>query len=775
MKNILLSEVKDKTYLLFAQVDSVQHYVRTILRPSMYHTIGKNTFIRESMSSSFISQQIMENMNFPKENYYYRRVALHARNPKFEANNMEKYFIDYFKKNPRKKIWEGIKQIHGKDYYITTRPVRFVKSCMRCHGMPSKAPSEITAQYGSLRGFNYPEGQISGLDLVGIPIETSSLRIKETAIRYAFIAFGGALFLFGMISMLFNRLVVHNLRLVLSIFHGDAKDKHAKEIFEKIHAGDEIHEIFHATEELGTHLKEARAKLEQYAENLQTMVTERTNDLEQETRERQQDVHLFVDILNRLNTTSSRPELLDQALALIGARFDVSSITYTSADSSLSPHTWPPTAQPSILPGKWKNLLTTKKALFDSHSALIPVVTQDTMWGLLSLHWDQVLGMPLQTRQVLTALGQQLALVIENLKALDDLLHQHTILQSVFGGISDPLLLLDISGQVIIANPAARTHFSWSDNTPATAIPLARILASHPAMQRAEKCWSTPPQPISHDIDICNHHLMVTIYPLQNAERLVMYVQDNTSEKKMIARIQQSEKMVAMGTFAAGLAHEINNPLGIILCYTELLRTSVRSSQELEDLSIIEKHAKQAQNVVQDLLNFAHVKKNHDIPCNLNTTLASLYQIFKVQAEAKHIQLSLNLPQSPVTMNISSRDMEHILTNLFINALDALTNHQGRIDIRSEVKKDAGVVLLVIRDNGPGIDENDLPHIFDPFYTTKDVGYGTGLGLSVVYNLIHDNEGEITVYNDNGAVFEITLPFLLPTDTHVPDSNDPHC
>jgi signal transduction histidine kinase/cyclophilin family peptidyl-prolyl cis-trans isomerase len=759
MRNILFTEVKDKTHLLFAQVDSIQNYVRTILRPSMYQLLGTDRFVLESMSSSFVSKQIMEDLKFPKQNYHYRRVAINARNPKFEANELEREFIEYFRKTPNKKIWEGIRKIRGEDYYITTRPVRFEKPCMRCHGTPQQAPEEIIARYGSSRGFNYPEGKISGLDLVGIPIQVSFLRIKEAAISYAIMALGGALFFFGMISVLFNRLVVHNLRRVLDIFHGEAKDTQGKKIFEKIHTGDEIHEIFRATEELGTHLKEARSKLEQYTENLEHMVAERTKDLEQETRERQLDVHLFVNILNRLNSTSSRPDLLNQTLALMGTRFQVSSISYVCATASQRPYTWPPTAIRCTLPDNWTTLLVDKQAVFDSRRAIIPVVTQDTAWGILCLHWDHDPGISVQTRQVLTALGQQLALAIENLQALDDLLHQRNILQSVFDGISDPLLLLDGTGQeVIIANAAARSNFSWPENRVPTAIPLPSILESHPAMLSEDGNLQTAPQPGSHEFHMHNRHFMVTIYPLRQSDRLAMYVRDNTSEKKMIARMQQSEKMIAMGKFAAGLAHEINNPLGVILCYTELLRIAATSQQDIEDISIIEKHARQAQNVVQDLLNFAHIKKNPDVNCDLFATLASLHQVFKVQAEAKHIQLNMDSAEPPVTIKVSSRDIEHILTNLFVNGLDVLQPGEGRIDITARVKKDSGIVVLTVRDNGPGIPEKDLPNIFDPFYTTKEVGHGTGLGLAVVYNLVQDNDGEISVYNDHGAVFEITLP-----------------
>ena len=761
MKNILLSEVKDKTHLLFAQVDSVQHYVRTVLRPSMYAMLGTDRFVRESMSSSFVSKQIMEDLKFPKQDYHYRRVAINARNPKFEANELEKEFIEYFRKTPGKKVWEGVKKLKGEEYYITTRPVRFAKSCMRCHGSPEHAPKEVRAEYGSTRGFNYPEGEISGLDLVGIPIQVSFLRIREAAISYAIMALGGALFFFGMVSVLFNRLVVHNLRRVLDIFHGDAKDHQEKKIFEKIHTGDEIHEIFHATEELGTHLKDARNKLEQYAENLEHMVAERTEDLEQETRERQQDVRLFVDILNRLNTTQSRAELLDRALALIGTRYGVSSITYVCAAASQRLYTWPKTVLARPLPDDWTRLLVDKQSVFDQREAIIPVVTQDTAWGMLCLHWDHDPGIPVQTRQVLTALGQQLALAIENLQALDDLLHQRNILQSVFEGISDPLFLLDGTGQVIIANSAARDNFSWSANRTQSAIPLARMLESHPAVSTGTGNLETGKEPSSHEIHIHKRHFMVTIYPLRQSNRVAIYVRDNTSEKKMITRMQQSEKMIAMGKFAAGLAHEINNPLGVILCYTELLRTAVATDQDLEDLRVIEKHARQAQSVVQDLLNFAHVKKNPHVHCDLSATLSGLNQVFKVQAEAKHIRLHMDTDEEPVTIKASCSDIEHILTNLFVNGLDALEPGKGRIDITTKVKKDPAVVVITVRDNGPGIPQEDLARIFDPFYTTKEVGHGTGLGLAVVYNLVQDNEGDINVYNDDGAVFEIILPLKV--------------
>jgi signal transduction histidine kinase len=251
---------------------------------------------------------------------------------------------------------------------------------------------------------------------------------------------------------------------------------------------------------------------------------------------------------------------------------------------------------------------------------------------------------------------------------------------------------------------------------------------------------------------------MINIYPLHQSDRVAIYIRENTSEKKMLARMQQSEKMISMGKFAAGLAHEINNPLGVILCYTELLRTVLPGPQEKEDLKIIEKHARQAQKVVQDLLNFAHLKRDSHEHCDLPATITTLHQVFKVQAEAKHITLTMDTPKNAPLVQISCSALEHILTNLFINALDALPPLEGKIDIRTSVNNKQGSVTITVHDNGPGIPEENIFRIFDPFYTTKDVGHGTGLGLAVVYNLIQDNNGEIFVYNDHGAVFEVVLP-----------------
>ena len=759
LKNLLLSEVKDKTHLLFAQVDSVQNYVQQVLRPSMYDLLEDKRFVRESMSSSFISREIMEKMEFPKEEYLYRRVAINARNPRFEVNDLERTFITYFQKVKDKNVWEGIKKCNGEEYYITTRPVRFGKPCMRCHGNPENAPPEIIAQYGNTRGFCYQEGEISGLDLVGIPIQKSFLHIREAAISYAIMALGGALFFFGMVSVLFNRLVVHNLRRVLAIFHEETEDNREKKILEKIQTGDEINEIFHATEELGTHLKAARRKLEQYTQNLEHMVAERTEDLERETSERQQDVHLFVDILNGLNATQSRTNLLHTSLELLGTRFGVSAISYICAAASERTYTWPRTCILRPLPAHWRTLLVDKQPLFEKMRAIIPVVTQDTAWGMLSLDWDHPKHLPIQTRKVLTALGQQLALALENLQALDDLLHQHNILQSVFEGISDPLFLMDGRGSVIIANSAARKNFSWPEH-PGTSghIPLLRFLTDESTQDPDISTTDRISTACSRETRIDNRYFLINVYPLRQSDRVAIYIRENTSEKKMLSRMQQSEKMISMGKFAAGLAHEINNPLGVILCYTELLRTALPGPQETEDLNIIEKHARQAQKVVQDLLNFAHLKKDINEHCDLSATIASLQQVFKVQAEAKHITLTMEAPENAPQVKISCSDLEHILTNLFINALDVLPPHAGKIDIRATVNKKQGSITLQVRDNGPGIPEEDISRIFDPFYTTKEVGHGTGLGLAVVYNLIEENNGEIIVYNDHGAVFEISLP-----------------
>ncbi|MFO7884630.1 MAG: ATP-binding protein [Desulfobacteraceae bacterium] len=223
-------------------------------------------------------------------------------------------------------------------------------------------------------------------------------------------------------------------------------------------------------------------------------------------------------------------------------------------------------------------------------------------------------------------------------------------------------------------------------------------------------------------------------------------------------QIAQADKLAALGELSAGVAHAINNPLGIILGYTQLLLKQ-ETGQGKADLEIIEKHVKNCRQVVTDLLAFS--RKDSDSPGVIDITeiIENVTHFLSNHSDFQNIEMTFT-PCRRDTLKIlgSEQGLSQVLVNLIINACHA-TRKAGRIDIitRKTLDKNA---LIIVKDNGRGIEKKNLARIFDPFFTTKPPGQGTGLGLSVGYGIIKQHNGTIKVksHTGRGSVFTISLP-----------------
>ncbi len=237
------------------------------------------------------------------------------------------------------------------------------------------------------------------------------------------------------------------------------------------------------------------------------------------------------------------------------------------------------------------------------------------------------------------------------------------------------------------------------------------------------------------------------------------FIIKNVNEKRqMEQQIAQADKLAALGELSAGVAHEINNPLGIILGYTQLLLKE--ESKHKDDLKIIEKHAQNCKAVVSDLLSFSRKGSSEMGIVDINKVVDGVIKFLSNHSDFRNIKMTLN-PHTGDRLNILGNEQElaQVIINLVINACHALDG-KGNIDIATEKTKQ-GKILIIVKDNGKGVEKKNLSRIFDPFFTTKPVGQGTGLGLSVGYGIIKRHRGDISVKSSEGkgSIFTITLPF----------------
>lgn len=236
-----------------------------------------------------------------------------------------------------------------------------------------------------------------------------------------------------------------------------------------------------------------------------------------------------------------------------------------------------------------------------------------------------------------------------------------------------------------------------------------------------------------------------------------------------------------MGQLAASIAHEINNPLGVIRCYAELLENSLKDGQEKDDVKIILKHVDGARNVLSDLLSFARPKAEKYEECNIEESINSLLELLKAKISKSKILYRVDLDKEIPDICTDRGILDQVLVNLFLNAVDAITKKGTKlytdkeeqkkasrkdelISIRAWAEKDQKQVCISVTDTGGGIKESELSKIFDPFYTTKSIGEGTGLGLTIAFGMIREMGGTLKVKNHyqdgakTGAVFTICLP-----------------
>jgi len=249
---------------------------------------------------------------------------------------------------------------------------------------------------------------------------------------------------------------------------------------------------------------------------------------------------------------------------------------------------------------------------------------------------------------------------------------------------------------------------------------------------------------------------------------------DITEKRKLEAQLQQAQKMEAIGTLAGGIAHDFNNILQAISGYTQLLLMGKEADNpDYEKLEAIEKSAQRASDLTKQLLIFSRKVESKLRPMDLNKETEQVSKILE-RTIPKMINIELHLAENLNIINADPAQIEQILMNLGVNARDAMPNG-GRLIFETENiildeqyckihlgSKSGHYVKLSISDTGHGMDKETLKYIFDPFYTTKETGKGTGLGLAMVYGIVKNHNGYIMCYSepDEGTIFKIYFPVI---------------
>jgi two-component system NtrC family sensor kinase len=232
-------------------------------------------------------------------------------------------------------------------------------------------------------------------------------------------------------------------------------------------------------------------------------------------------------------------------------------------------------------------------------------------------------------------------------------------------------------------------------------------------------------------------------------------------------QLVQSRKIAAVGTLTSGIAHELNNPINNIVLTAEALKEDFPSLGQEEALGLIQDilvQSERASEIVKGLLDFSRSEHPDFDRLSIAAVVHDTLKLVRNQLALSGIQVEEEYPPGLPAIHGDRKSLQQVFLNLFINAIQAMLEG-GTLVIRAHPSEDGHWLRVEVRDTGVGIDPEHLPRIFDPFYTTKQVGRGTGLGLSVTYGIVEKHGGHIEVQSQKGkgSTFTVVLPVLDET------------
>ncbi|MCL5991876.1 MAG: PAS domain-containing protein [Bacteroidetes bacterium] len=356
--------------------------------------------------------------------------------------------------------------------------------------------------------------------------------------------------------------------------------------------------------------------------------------------------------------------------------------------------------------------------------------------------------------------------ITEKVMLMREIESAETKFKSFINSALDWISIKDINGRYVIVNPAIAKPFNlvpddFVGKKPAEILPkkMAATIIKHDAEVFESK------NPRHYDeiipIDGQDHHFHTIRFPLFDYSGALIGVctiaRDTSKEYMLQEQLVQSEKLAALGKLAAGVAHEINNPLTGIMAYTEdLIEEIPVSDPHNEDLKVILRETLRCRDIVRNLLDFARQDKPKLEINEPNKIVEESLNLLVRLPQFKDINIQRILDAHIPLIQSDPRQIQQVLLNLLLNAADAM-KYKGKITIKSEYDKKNDKCIIAVEDSGPGIPENLIDKIFEPFFSTKGTN---GLGLAVSWGIIERHHGtiEVDIAENGGAIFKIVLP-----------------
>jgi signal transduction histidine kinase len=320
------------------------------------------------------------------------------------------------------------------------------------------------------------------------------------------------------------------------------------------------------------------------------------------------------------------------------------------------------------------------------------------------------------------------------------------ILQTVVDSITDPLALISKDCEIILENNAFK---NWKERKCAKEL-IEEVLEEKKAKTRYYE---------GKGGKIYNIHVYPVFEKGNEVEKAIILVEDITERKKMEERMFLLEKYASLGQIAAGIAHELNNPLsGMLLIVKELQKDNLSMEEKLQYLSLLYEGMLRVQSILKDLLQFSRAEEVKTETINLVDVLEKSLGLISHLISKKGIELKKDYESDRIWVKGDAKKLGQVFLNLILNAIQAMeTSAQKSLTIKVEVEREHAV--SAISDTGPGIPEELKLKVFEPFFTTKPPGQGTGLGLTVALAIIQKHQGDLWFEtSSSGTTFYVKLP-----------------
>jgi PAS domain S-box-containing protein len=379
----------------------------------------------------------------------------------------------------------------------------------------------------------------------------------------------------------------------------------------------------------------------------------------------------------------------------------------------------------------------------------------DTKWVM-----ETVVSINIQGQRA--TLGNQMD-ITEKKEAMAILNQQKELIERIIESTPNAVLVVDRNGNIVLNNRTFCDYFALKTQN-LVGEQLREIIPAKSVLKAVatvlERKQSHSKIEFSHQINEHNNILNIDIISMSDDQVLII-LNDITEDRERQERLYLTDRLASVGEMASGIAHELNNPPTGVIGMSQLLVNEEGLPEELkEDIQAIYSEARRAANIVRNLLTFARKHAAAKTPTQVNNVVEDVLKLRAYEHKVKNIHINTDLDPDLPEITADYFQIQQVFLNIILNAESAMIEAHNGGSLTTTTKRENGHVKVSFTDDGPGITRENIDRMFDPFYTTKEVGKGTGLGLSICYGIVSNHGGRIYAKSKigKGATFILELP-----------------